>query len=495
MKLSTQENLDISSWLTGVNPQDSTNWVKIDSKKFTNAVPTCSFDISTCTKFMIEIKGTASPSGNILAYFDSDTGATYVEQDLYGQGAVAGGGRNTRNGFILGATWGGNYIIKHEFDRTTKVGESIISANSTTGSGVFIQPMGVFYTGTAAMNTLNIGGTNTFTGEIIVYKWQDIKVTNLAIYELIKEYNYTTATVLNDTITGIDWESTPDLYIEYSVSGDGSTSNYLGLQCNGDTTTNYVATGVFNSGASPAAYASNYSNVFIADGFKNVAYGQFNMNLKSGRKHQCVCKHFRENPGASTTELTGGYWSNAAVTTSIRIFSLAAITGSVKVYRLVTKQLLKQNVKPVELVLNKTYSNSAVSESIDVSDCDELEISLIGSSTTQNGFIQFNNDGVSSNYKLTYTAGNGSTISTAVGTGTNNNVVSGVTSSNGQMSTSKITVYPTVKKFNAVLNYDVGAVPQVQMHHHTWYGSGTVNSVQIVVSAGFTGKIKVWKKY
>jgi hypothetical protein len=480
MKLSTQENLDISKWLTGVDPQENSNWVKVESKKFNSSIPSGSFDISGCTKFRIESEFTAA-TGPLYMCFDSDTGSNYKNGMVTGTGTSVSGGLSTNPGIVIAGTSQPQKRIT-EFDKTTKMGTT--QASFLIASVETIQLEVARYIGSGAMNTLTFNTSATVTGTITVYKWQDVKVTNLATYELVKEIT-ATGTVLN---VNIPWDGETDSTLYYEAVTYTSTDNFA-LRFNNDSASNYALSDhYFGSSHTTSNTAMTSMQLSIGTG---TSHGQGNLKV-SGTRRFINSLGGQYSGSVQIGRIQSNSWTNTtSPITSIQIVSQSglAVTGTLKIYRLATKQILKQNTNPVELVLNKTYTTQPCDETIDVTDCDILEIEGFSPSNSNPINIYFNNDSTISHYTWEQMYGTGNTANGQQITGF---PVALIAASNSDV-TAKI--YPYSKTARMNYNQTPSGVYTGQINV-TWNQSATITSVRLYSGgSNVTGKIKVYKKY
>jgi hypothetical protein len=495
MKLSTQENLDISKWLSGVNPQENTNWVKVKTLTFNGTTPSGSFDISNCTKFMIETQCSAS-SAAIYAYLDTDqTAANYKQQAIAAyNGSSVGASQVTSAGINLSV--GTPSFTQTIFDKTSKCWYDI---NPIQSAGVlYAQTHGSIYLGSAVMNTLTLTATAAFTGTITVYKWQDIKVTNLATYELIGSYTLNNTT-LNQTIA-IDGESTPNIRIVSKIYNASGAFTYLWVRPNGDSTyTNYFLN----------YYGHNGSTLFGASDSQNASYTGLlvggcdtaansgtehwitEINLKTGsqRLSTSTMQRYRTN-ATDRMGVYGSRWANtSSAVTSLQLITSANCSGTVEVYRLVTQQLLKQNTKPIELVHDQYYTASTAPLTIDFSDCDSLEIVCDAPNANAASIgVQIGADVTAANYARNYFY----SASSALG-GRDNARPSACYGGASHCITKFFKYSKTI-----VCNWQNGTSSsdiQTGQYAYRYNGPDTSTTITLTPSAAFTGKIKVYKKY
>jgi hypothetical protein len=488
MKLSTKNNSDLANWLTGVNPQQNTNWVNVCRLTYSGTTPSGSFDISKYNQIMIVCNMTASMTGSVSAYFDSDSGGNYSLQYLAGNSTTPYSGRSANTGFTLAANWGSISNTTTVIDKRSKTATATHSTNmNTTTAEVF----SYVYTGSASMNTINLSSTSTFTGVIEIYGWQDVKITSLATYELVKEYNLSSQT-LSDTIS-IDGDLCSEIRIVSSYTSIGGAYSVM-ARLNGDTGNNYYNQFSYGQGGTSGAYVSGATNSLTISYNPQAgyySYGDSTISTKTGLKKGCLTR------GISESILTAGtissYWTGTGSVTSLSLFTSGTITGNIKVYRLVTQQLLKQNIKPIELVLNKTYSNSSVSEFIDVTDCDELEITFIGS-TGANSINIYPNSDQSTAWK--YAIIQNITSSTIGGsTGGTSSVPMPLIGPNGSNAYVKVQICIPNKSLMRQYSNSNSNAEYVEFLNALWQGSASFSTINLTCSGAFTGKIKVWKKY
>jgi hypothetical protein len=351
------------------------------------------------------------------------------------------------------------------------------------------------------MNTLNINGNSvSFTGTITVYKWQDIKTTSLATYELVKEIILTNQTLTNTTVT-VDGDNYSEMLIVSNIQATSADAG-ISVLINGDNSANYTYENFYFP--TSTTFAAN-TQTYVVDGtgggmslgnlyssgttpYANY-YSRMNLSLVKGNvRARCNCDAGQYQSGNRAAYFYDSTfrWNNTSTSVTSLVFvstSGKTYTGSIKVYRLVTQQLLKANIRPIELVTNNSYSAQSVSLNVDVSDCDEVEISMMGKiSGTSMGFT-FNNDNAGANYQSqnTWFDNTGVTASRATG------LLSFQSGDN-----MKLRITPSTKQMSAEAGYYTSGNIAKYIGQQNY--ANVITNFQITCTT-FTGKIKVWKKY
>lgn len=493
-KLSVVRNADAQSFMS-LSSFEMSNWVLTDQRIFNGNVPSGSIDVSNCTKFKIEFECTSLGSGNVFLYFDADATATNYKHvftsNAYGNSAPL-------LYSMTGPTWAG-FLISHtagvginslEFDKIVKSGFTYFTYNNSSNNNPVYQPGYSSYYGAAAMNTLNwVSTSNTLIGILRVYKWNNAVATNLASYQLVKEYNLNNQ-MLSDTLA-VDGEN----FSEMRIVADflAPTNAFLAAKPNGDTGTNYTYAEIYsiNSAAFGSSSASHNAGLYLSNSGTRVR-SSCDLSLKSGSKRVAVVTQYCEFSSNLSALVLGSAWSNTtSPVTSLTIKSNIAITGTVRVYRLVTAQLLNQLNNPLKLVINKSFTNQAVSEFLDFSDCDTIELELSSRTNFANSVsILFNNDSTAANYIREVMFTNGSVVDDYVGTDIP------LLGYSGQVTqVIKATVH---KGSNVILSHSfyhsADNTKYTQLQSYEWLATIPTSLVLSCVS-GFTGKIKAWKRY
>lgn len=142
---------------------------------------------------------------------------------------------------------------------------------------------------------------------------------------------------------------------------------------------------------------------------------------------------------------------------------------------------------PIELIHNGEYSNESINLDIDLTDCDELEITASTDINLANSvFIYFNNDTTTSNYTKRIIKNDVS----VEGTGDPILLSNGNTRESTKMYVDKKakTIYGRHNRKNT------NGTCYLLLAFYVWTGGSDATSIKIT-STGFTGILKIWKKY
>lgn len=351
------------SWEVAYNsftdPKGGGNWELVKKVICTAGVaPTDVFDISGCNMFRIDCVSLAAASAEVALVFDSETSTTNMTQQYTtATGSAIGTAVGSGAGFMLSSTgWpAGGAKCSVEFDKRSKTGFSSLAAFN--GGTKLEQRRGLFYTGTQPMNSLKFASTTaSFSGYVEVYKWVELaKPLEMATYELVKEYKLTNQ-VLNDTIP---WDG--ELDDECFITSDftcATTTNILCVLNNDTTAANYPFTNVYGSGTAASSSAGTTVGLVIGSQgtagspANNTARVQLGLNRRRGVT--------LSNTYGSYFRSYASYWTNTAnAVTSMNMNSNGvAITGTVRVYKMVKTRLATTNPNVITTALTYVDANT-----------------------------------------------------------------------------------------------------------------------------------------
>ncbi len=159
-----------------------------------------------------------------------------------------------------------------------------------------------------------------------------------AAYDLIGAYTLSSETA-NITINNINGNTDDHLLILYSLS-TGNDGNSLRLRYNGDSGSNYYGGSIYESNDAAVGLhdESAKTNAYIGYIYANTnSAGKHEAHLRSGRQRISYGTDVRANTtdNAAHMGIYFNYWTNTAdEVTSIKIYSDAAASGTIKVYKL-----------------------------------------------------------------------------------------------------------------------------------------------------------------
>lgn len=491
-RLSVAKNNELSEALA--SSFDSANLVKVESKSFSGAQLTaanCNFtglNGDKDVRYQFVISGVCN--SDIFLQFNGDTTASnyydgYIAQNASSVGATAVS--SSARGIRLTAYGSPNIFAIADIDAKTAGKPRMVNSRCTAAGGGTLNGSNNFgaWLNTSANITsiaLNQSSGTAFTGTVTLYKWQDVKTVDVASYQLVKEYKLNNQ-VLNDTIA---WDGEADSEV-LMLSNYVGTQNIL-VRLNNDASANYTYSYTDQSGANiSAATASSQSAMFGAFQANINSHGRFEANLKAGRVRPYRLLSGRSITTSVNNTVITGFWSNATdpVTTLSLSSNGVTITGSIKLYKLATTQLLKRVTNPIELVLSKTYFSASVNEIIDLSDCEGLTIEA-SSRTSLSSYVNtlFNNDANVGNYGRRYVQNGISAQDTYLPY--LNAVSASPWISKRELDKASRMIVGTMQSLGSGTYYLQDVMFQ--------YGGAEPSTLHIV-GTGFTGKIKVYKRY
>ena len=354
------------------DPSLSSNWVLIKKVKLNNQILDETIEgLSRKDKLMVRSKITGALSllfrpnndSAVASYASTlhSSGTTHVSNDTF---ASTAGGMVCGIGGTAGTTGG------HGFN------ESIIDLNNKASSITHIyQQVSTTWRGThligSAWNNLvseitfaKITTTDVTTGEVEVYKWQDIKPVELHSYELVKEYNLNNQ-IINESI---NWDGDVDdkCIIEFIGLNVAQRNNFF-LRLNNDSSNSYIMNSLYSSLA-----ASSVSNGrFTDNGIFPVISGNEGINFITSSKLELYTKSkvfnvvgdmfFLGSYTYQNTIINVGKWTNAVdKVTSIQLISTTNVSGTIKIYKLAKSHLVCQTPGLIQGMWQKSIDNDTI---------------------------------------------------------------------------------------------------------------------------------------
>ena len=357
---------ELKSDLTSIDPSAFGNWIQvynITGTTFNNAdsYPKIT-DISTekYVKMSVTIEAVASASIIMLSAGDDDgwdtSGANYA-------GTVSG--RQVISSFSAS----GKAVMDIIYEPKTKV--FTITGTYYDGTSISNLNVSILYKGTKTPTKIMFQSWNSvsinITGELSIYKWQEVKPIELHSYELVKEYNLNNET-LDDTF---DWDGETDDIIVIETDLTKSSTANIEIFPNGDTGSNYdyAWVGQDNS-SSNQGYGDGSDNIGLCNGQAGRSYSKTIGILKNTGEYrmfkQTRINNLTNNSDAVIQEY-GYRWKNTSNDiTSFSVASTGSVTGFVRVYKLAKTHLFNQTI----------YNNTT------------LNVTTTGSDTTGDGTSQ-----------------------------------------------------------------------------------------------------------
>lgn len=356
-----------------VDVQSLGNWVLIASIPCSASIPSGTFSVSGYSRLRVESEAT-SCSGITYVIFNSDvtSGHYILQQTVAANSSITTSKLSTPPGCRVLDNWSTPVNSVFEFDLLTKQGHGYLNATSTSGAGQVIATYD-FTAITAAISTIGINSSATNTGTINIYGWQAIKPTTLASYELVAELSLNNQ-ILNDGSSGsidgrilnIDGDVDEDWFITtefYNSSATLTPKFYIALN-NDRTGTNYVQGYVQQHHATAIGnvYSSSSLAGFYADAISptTTSMSRSILNLHSRTSQRKFLSDVIKGVNAVTTGLSGrGYWSGGTTKiTSLYLYTDAAVTGVLRIYKLAKTALISSNPNLLTTWIKSTDSNT-----------------------------------------------------------------------------------------------------------------------------------------
>lgn len=345
---------ELKTDLTSIDPSAFGNWVQVRNVTGTTFNTVGSYPqitdvgIEKYVKMSVTIEAVDSTSIIMMSVGDNDgwdsSGSNY-------DGTVDG--RHIISSFSAS----GKAVMNIIYEPKTKI--FTITGTYYNGSSTSNLNVSISYKGTKTPTKIMFQSWNSvsidITGELSIYRWQEVKPIELHSYELVKEYNLNNET-LSDTIAW-DGEADPDCIIMSDLY-NGAVS----IRPNNDSGSNYTQGYINQDGSALTGSSSTTTALYIGG-----STGHRNLDeVKAYFKNTGLPRLFkrdvtRYNPSNTDNIKTlYGYWwddtSNNVSSLTVSSNS-ASITGNVRFYKMVKTHLFNQTIYN-NLTLNVTTTGS-----------------------------------------------------------------------------------------------------------------------------------------
>lgn len=354
-----------SSWKTAVNnfidPAQFGNWVLVDATTLNAQTANYTVTGDFNCRIRVTFEGQATVAGQLSVSPNGDTStANYYRSYLMGSDATVSATTFSAvwAGYLLANAATGKFLNEIEANLVNnglvRLGRSIQSSTAAIHDGIFT----CYWNNTTSnVTSLLINGTGTYSGVIKIYKWQELRATELATYKLLKTYRLNSQN-LNDTIP-IDSNSYSNIVILTNVKSNSADGSMM-LLINGDSGSSYnYETYYFTA----SAIVNNYgtaTSMNIGNLWSNATtpysecFTECKLSIPTGNVRAITTGcggQFYSGAKPAGVYNTHARWMNTTTpVTSLTIMNTAGnlISGLIQVYAIIPTQLLDTAINRIQ---------------------------------------------------------------------------------------------------------------------------------------------------